>query len=79
VPLSIERRPAVLSSMGAVPEQEAADRVSEDEPALVARALSGDRLALGRLLERFTAPVRRVTYAIPVSYTHLTLPTICSV
>ena len=50
--------------MGAVPEQEAADRVSEDEPALVARALSGDRLALGRLLERFTAPVRRVTYAI---------------
>src|SRR5713226_5760315 len=64
VPLSIERRPAVLSSMGAVPEQEAADRVSEDEPALVARALSGDRLALGRLLERFTAPVRRVTYAI---------------
>jgi len=50
--------------MGAVPEQEAADRVSEDEPALVARALSGDRFALGRLLERFTAPVRRVTYAI---------------
>jgi RNA polymerase sigma-70 factor (ECF subfamily) len=50
--------------MGAVPEREAADRVSEDEPALVARALTGDRPALGRLLERFAAPVRRVTYAI---------------
>ncbi len=50
--------------MGAVPEREAADRVSEDEPALVARALGGDRLALGCLLERFAAPVRRVTYAI---------------
>jgi RNA polymerase sigma-70 factor (ECF subfamily) len=50
--------------MGAVPEREAADRVGEDEPALVARALGGDRLALGRLLERFAAPVRRVTYAI---------------
>ncbi len=50
--------------MGAVPEREAGDRVGEDEPALVARALRGDRLALGRLLERFTAAVRRVTYAI---------------
>src|SRR5260370_23795706 len=64
VPVSIVPRPAVLSNMGAVPEREAADRVGEDEPALVARALRGDRLALGRLLERFTAAVRRVTYAI---------------
>jgi RNA polymerase sigma-70 factor, ECF subfamily len=50
--------------MSALPERDVADRVSGDESALVARALRGDRLALGRLLERFAAPVRRVTYAI---------------
>ena len=50
--------------MSAVPDQEAAGSRDDDEPALVARALAGDRTALGVLVTRFAAPVRRLAYAI---------------
>ncbi|HEV2751603.1 MAG TPA: sigma-70 family RNA polymerase sigma factor [Gemmatimonadales bacterium] len=50
--------------MSAVPDREAAGSRDDDEPALVARALAGDRTALGILITRFAAPVRRLTYAI---------------
>jgi RNA polymerase sigma-70 factor, ECF subfamily len=50
--------------MSAVPDTDATGRAPGDEAALVARALAGDRSALGELVSRFTAPVRRVTYAI---------------
>ena len=50
--------------MSAVPDREAAGSREDDEPALVARALAGDRTALGVLVTRFAAPVRRLTYAI---------------
>lgn len=49
--------------MSAVPDREAAGS-RDDEPALVARALAGDRAALGILVSRFAAPVRRLAYAI---------------
>src|SRR2546429_2041877 len=35
-----------------------------DEPALVARALAGDRAALGMLVEAYAGSVRRITRAI---------------
>ena len=50
--------------MSAVPDREAAGSRDDDEPALVARALAGDRTALGVLVTRFAAPVRRLAYAI---------------
>ena len=54
--------------MSAVPDTDATGRApgtgGGEEAALVARALAGDRSALGELVTRFTAPVRRVTYAI---------------
>lgn len=50
--------------MSAVPDREAARSRDDDEPALVARALAGDRTALGVLVTRFAAPVRRLAYAI---------------
>jgi RNA polymerase sigma-70 factor (ECF subfamily) len=50
--------------MSAVPDRETAGSRDDDEPALVARALAGDRTALGMLITRFAAPVRRLTYAI---------------
>ncbi len=50
--------------MSAVPDREAAGSRDVDEPALVARALAGDRTALGVLVTRFAAPVRRLAYAI---------------
>ncbi|HYL21003.1 MAG TPA: sigma-70 family RNA polymerase sigma factor [Gemmatimonadales bacterium] len=50
--------------MSAVPDREAAGSRDNDEPALVTRALAGDRTALGVLVSRFAAPVRRLAYAI---------------
>ena len=50
--------------MSAVPDREAAGSRDNDEPALVARALAGDRAALGVLVTRFAAPVRRLALAI---------------
>ena len=50
--------------MSAVPDREAAGSRDDDEPALVARALAGDRNALGVLVTRFAAPVRRLAFAI---------------
>ena len=50
--------------MSAVPDRKAAGSRDDDEPALVARALAGDRIALGVLVTRFAAPVRRLAYAI---------------
>lgn len=50
--------------MSAVPDRKAAGSRDDDEPALVARALAGDRTALGVLVTRFAAPVRRLAYAI---------------
>jgi RNA polymerase sigma-70 factor, ECF subfamily len=50
--------------MSAVPDREAAGSRDDDEPALVARALAGDRTALGVLVTRFAAPVRRLANAI---------------
>jgi RNA polymerase sigma-70 factor, ECF subfamily len=50
--------------MSAVPDREAAGSRDDDEPALVARALAGDRTALGVLVTRFAAPVRRLAAAI---------------
>ena len=62
--VSIRPSAAVTPSMSAVPDREAAGSRDEDEPALVARALAGDRTALGVLVTRFAAPVRRLAYAI---------------
>jgi RNA polymerase sigma-70 factor (ECF subfamily) len=50
--------------MSAVPDREAAGSRDDDEPALVARALAGDRTALGVLVTRFAGPVRRLAFAI---------------
>ncbi|HYL54986.1 MAG TPA: sigma-70 family RNA polymerase sigma factor [Gemmatimonadales bacterium] len=50
--------------MSAVPDREAAGSRDDDEPALVAQALAGDRTALGVLVTRFAAPVRRLAFAI---------------
>ena len=50
--------------MSAVPDRDAAGSRDDDEPALVTRALAGDRTALGVLVTRFAAPVRRLAYAI---------------
>jgi len=50
--------------MSGAPNREAAGSREDDEPALVARALAGDRTALGILVTRFAAPVRRLAYAI---------------
>lgn len=50
--------------MSAVPDREAAGSRDDDEPALVARALAGDRTALGVLVTRFAGPVRRLALAI---------------
>lgn len=61
---SIRPSAAVTPSMSAVPDREAAGSRDDDEPALVARALAGDRTALGVLVTRFAAPVRRLAYAI---------------
>jgi len=65
-PFTVSIRPAaaVTPSMSAVPDREAAGSRDDDEPALVARALAGDRTALGVLVTRFAAPVRRLAYAI---------------
>lgn len=62
--VSIRPSAAVTPSMSAVPDREAAGSRDDDEPALVARALAGDRTALGVLVTRFAAPVRRLAYAI---------------
>ena len=65
-PFTVSIRPsaAVTPSMSAVPDREAAGSRDDDEPALVARALAGDRTALGVLVTRFAAPVRRLACAI---------------
>ena len=65
-PFTVSIRPAaaVTPSMSAVPDREAAGSRDDDEPALVARALAGDRTALGVLVTRFAAPVRRLANAI---------------
>jgi len=65
-PFTVSIRPAaaVTPSMSAVPDREAAGSRDDDEPALVARALAGDRFALGVLVTRFAAPVRRLANAI---------------
>lgn len=64
LPVSIRAVAAVTPSMSGVPHREAAGSREDDEPALVARALAGDRTALGILVTRFAAPVRRLAYAI---------------
>ena len=62
--VSIRPSAGVTPSMSAVPDRKAAGSRDDDEPALVARALAGDRTALGVLVTRFAAPVRRLAYAI---------------
>src|SRR5204863_8211620 len=50
--------------MSALPDPDRPGQARADEPALVARALAGDRAALGALLEAYAGSVRRITRAI---------------
>src|SRR6267378_6523757 len=50
--------------MSALPDRDRSGQARVDEPALVARALAGDLVALGALVESYAGSVRRVTRAI---------------
>src|SRR5436190_2186523 len=50
--------------MSALPDRDRSGQARVDEPALVARALAGDRAALGMLVEAYAGSVRRITRAI---------------
>src|SRR6266567_3608279 len=50
--------------MSALPDPDRPGQARADEPALVARALAGDRAALGTLVEAYAGSVRRITRAI---------------
>src|SRR5436853_5682623 len=50
--------------MSALPDPDPPGQARVDEPALVARALAGDRAALGTLVETYAGSVRRITRAI---------------
>src|SRR6266571_4335028 len=50
--------------MSALPDPDPPGQARVDEPALVARALAGDRAALGTLVEAYAGSVRRITRAI---------------
>src|SRR3989441_9669632 len=50
--------------MSALPDRDQSGQARVGEPALVARALAGDRVALGALVECYAGSVRRVTRAI---------------
>src|SRR5207247_11222659 len=50
--------------MSALPDRDRSGQARVDEPALVARALAGDRAALGTLVEAYAGSVRRITRAI---------------
>src|SRR5438874_2392462 len=50
--------------MSALPDPDRPGQARADEPALVARALAGDRAALGALVEAYAGSVRRITRAI---------------
>jgi len=50
--------------MSALPDRDRSGQARVDEPALVARALAGDREALGTLVQWYAGSVRRVTRAI---------------
>src|SRR5437879_12379471 len=63
-PVSITPRPPVYTSMSALPDPDPPGQARVDEPALVARALAGDRAALGTLVETYAGSVRRITRAI---------------
>jgi len=54
----------VYTSMSALPDRDRSGQARVDEPALVARALAGDREALGTLVQWYAGSVRRVTRAI---------------
>src|SRR2546422_11192614 len=54
----------VYTSMSALPDRDRSGQARVDEPALVARALAGDRAALGTLVEAYAGSVRRITRAI---------------
>src|SRR3989475_12309465 len=54
----------VHRSMSALPDRDRSGQARVDEPALVARALAGDREALGTLVQWYAGSVRRVTRAI---------------
>ena len=49
--------------MSALPDRDRSGQARVDEPALVARALAGDREALGTLVQWYAGSVRRVTRA----------------
>src|SRR5439155_16198093 len=53
----------VYTSMSALPDRDRSGQARVDEPALVARALAGDRAALGMLVEAYAGSVRRITRA----------------
>src|SRR2546428_13413609 len=50
--------------MSALPDPDPPGQARVDEPALVVRALAGDRAALGTLVEAYAGSVRRITRAI---------------
>ena len=50
--------------MSALPDRDRSGQARVDEPALVARALAGDREALGTLVQWYAGSVRRLTRAI---------------
>src|SRR2546426_12054664 len=54
----------VYTSMSALPDRDRSGQARVDEPALVARALAGDREALGTLVQWDAGSGRRVTRAI---------------
>jgi RNA polymerase sigma factor (sigma-70 family) len=62
--LSVPAPLSVISNMTAVPDQDPAGQAREEERALAARALAGDRQALGSLVSRYAGAVRRLTRAI---------------
>ena len=64
VDFSVGARPPVYPSMSALPDRDQSGQARVGEPALVARALAGDRVALGALVECYAGSVRRVTRAI---------------
>jgi len=53
--------------------------IDDDDIAAVVEVLKGDWLTTGPKIEEFEGKLAEAVAAKPVSYTHLTLPTICSV
>src|SRR2546425_9162060 len=62
---SVGARPPVYPSMSALPDRDQSGQARVGEPALVARALAGDRVALGALRsEEHTSELQSLAYLV---------------